>query len=260
MCESIPVANSRVRVPFRFPSSVDKILIRLFDSDETCQTGLVGLHACGQLSVDILRLFIEDPNCQSLVLVSCCYGRVGSMGNRMDFPISKFFKARNVTLSKAALRTASESVAERRKVSREEFDRSNLTLFHRLVAEYIFDTELGGAKNYRCGKNSRKPFSSFALYFKTLRMNLAIRKDGLLLREICDSELEQIYATLMTAETKQRIIGCLHFKFSLGSLLESLLLYDRMLYLMEHGIATVSAVAVFDENISPTNIAIVACK
>jgi hypothetical protein len=31
---------------------------------------LAGLHCCGQLSVNVLRLFVMDPNCKGLALVS----------------------------------------------------------------------------------------------------------------------------------------------------------------------------------------------
>nr|CAD7461234.1 unnamed protein product [Timema tahoe] len=49
----------------------------LDDVRQTLPTCLVGLHVCGDLAVDAIKLFVEIPELRSLVLVPCCYHRIG---------------------------------------------------------------------------------------------------------------------------------------------------------------------------------------
>ncbi|XP_069692598.1 methyltransferase-like protein 25B isoform X2 [Periplaneta americana] len=51
------------------------------------QTCVTGLHACGDLSVDTLRLFVRIPHLHLLVLVPCCYHRMRLQS--CGFPLSK---------------------------------------------------------------------------------------------------------------------------------------------------------------------------
>ena len=220
--------------------------------------GLVGLHACGQLSVDMIRMFSQDPKASMLTLVSCCYGRFGALGNAMEFPMSRCCRERGLRLSEAALRTASESLAERQQESVEEYERSHTLLLYRLASECILDRELGGAENYKCMKGvAKKTVGSFAEYFGLLRQNMVSNRQ---LRPISDDELIQTYGELVPDRVRHKILAMLGLKYSLGDLLESLVIFDRAVFLYEQGARQVDVFSCFDETISPTNLCLRALK
>ncbi len=130
---------------------LDLILVKGISGDTPIV--LAGLHCCGQLSVNVLRLFATDPNCTGLALVGCCYGRLGSLGHCMSFPISEFGKRHPLLcrLDGGGMRVATESIYQRRQESAAEFDRALMLMFFRLHSETILERELGRDK-FRCKK------------------------------------------------------------------------------------------------------------
>ena len=78
----------------------------LGDNLSTQRCLLTGLHACGDLSATMIRLFKESEDIQALVSVACCYIKVttdsGDPGkefrsktcvkNRICYPMSEYVK------------------------------------------------------------------------------------------------------------------------------------------------------------------------
>jgi hypothetical protein len=171
--------------------------------------GLAGLHCCGQLSVNVLRLFASDPYCSSLALVGCCYGRLGSLGHAMSFPISEFCKknAKMRSLGIGALRMASESVFLRRQESAECFDRAMHLLLFRLLSEEILERELG-RDQYRSRKKVSHSATDFVVYFRALCRGLEAAKQV----EISDEQLRVELEQLNTSVMRHRVAAMLALK------------------------------------------------
>lgn len=69
-----------------------------FAKQNFTNTCIVGLHACADLSVTILKMFMEMDFCKGLVIMPCCYHRLkssrvdGEVETFENFPISNKFK------------------------------------------------------------------------------------------------------------------------------------------------------------------------
>ncbi|KAF6135177.1 hypothetical protein GIB67_035248 [Kingdonia uniflora] len=78
---------------------------------------LAGLHACGDLSVTMLRTFLECKEVKALVSIGCCYNLLSEEGfedshSQCGFPISDGLKLAGFSLGKVACDLACQS-AER---------------------------------------------------------------------------------------------------------------------------------------------------
>ncbi len=222
------------------------------------RTALAGLHCCGQLSVNVLRLFLEDPQCRGLALVGCCYGRFGSLGHAMSFPVSRWGRAapRLLRLGTGAMRAATESPHLRRQESRAAYDRGLLLLLYRLLSEQILERELGPGR-FRCERKVRKSCGSFAEYFRELLRGLRAERSV----EGDDAAWNAEFARLHTPETAHRVAAQLALRGSFATLLESIVVLDRVLWLLETDpTLAVGAFACFDPAVSPTNLVLVARK
>ena len=76
--------------PEQMNNVIDTWLTEIVDSGAPAAPGhrsmcMVGLHACGDLSADMLRLFVCNERFETLLLVSCCYHR---MTSKDHFPMS----------------------------------------------------------------------------------------------------------------------------------------------------------------------------
>ncbi|XP_062011937.1 uncharacterized protein LOC133728547 isoform X1 [Rosa rugosa] len=84
-----------------------------------CETSLVlaGLHACGDLSVTMLKTFMECEEVKAVVSVGCCYNLLSEegfnhVGSQCGFPMSCGVKAAGLSLGKSSRDLACQS-AER---------------------------------------------------------------------------------------------------------------------------------------------------
>lgn len=70
----------------------------LFQEQDIKSSCIVGLHACADLSIIILKLFMEMEFCKGLIIMPCCYHRlkIQEQDENRDifenFPISAVFK------------------------------------------------------------------------------------------------------------------------------------------------------------------------
>lgn len=66
---------------------------------------LAGLHACGDLSVMMLKAFVESVEVKAVVSIGCCYNllsedRFGNSGAHLGFPMSCGVKGVSLSLGK----------------------------------------------------------------------------------------------------------------------------------------------------------------
>ncbi|XP_070018567.1 uncharacterized protein [Nicotiana sylvestris] len=75
---------------------------------------IAGLHACGDLSVTMLRTFLECDNAKAVISVGCCYNLLSEEASDMvdsccGFPVSQGVKSAGVVLDKNARDLACQS-------------------------------------------------------------------------------------------------------------------------------------------------------
>ncbi|XP_074362593.1 uncharacterized protein LOC141702892 isoform X1 [Apium graveolens] len=77
---------------------------------------LAGLHACGDLSVTMLRTFLECKEVKAVISIGCCYNLLSEdkvqVGDEFGFPMSKGVRSSGLLLGKSARDLACQS-AER---------------------------------------------------------------------------------------------------------------------------------------------------
>ncbi|PKU83860.1 hypothetical protein MA16_Dca020743 [Dendrobium catenatum] len=163
---------------------------------------LAGLHACGDLSVNMLRAFVDCEQVKALINVGCCYNLVSEESSEKTSMISGFPLSNGAKLS-------------------------GLTL----------------------GKNARDLACQSAERWKSLTKKAALQNF-------------ELHAFRATFQMMQEFIGPYwSLRASLGPLIETYILLDRLLFLQEHGnFAEVQLVPLFDPTLSPRNVAIVARK
>ena len=81
---------SKLEVDFKYPHGMAALgcehQYRYTSATGAGTAVLVGLHACGDLSVGTLNLFASNPSIHGVCLISCCYHKM------KQFPVSKTYQ------------------------------------------------------------------------------------------------------------------------------------------------------------------------
>lgn len=229
---------------------------------------LVGLHACGSLSEHMLRYFQMCSFITHLGAVGCCYNHITPRSAQCPggFPISERLQRRNVTLSATALMTgcqapnnwerpdlharSSSSVYAKNKLYRAMVEK----LFHdRGIITFTTNTRGAGAgAGDRPNWGIRKgDLASFEKFTRRAMHCLGVDQDSVSVGDIREYE-----------ERYQGYEGRIAILWTLSILcckaVESVIALDRYWFLVENGFAGVDIVPIFDYEISPRNLMIVA--
>jgi len=228
--------------------------------------GLIGLHTCGNLAPDSLRIFLSSPNMQFVCNVGCCYHHLHEefycnpymseeeMSARQAsprFPLSQYLRDKKFELGKNALMVAAQPM-----------DRllANLplpseSLLWRAILQVLLKRHKPDLKfeDQHVGRIAKKS-DSFVNYVHKSFDKLCIKL------EISDEEIEQVYQTFARSH-RQKLIGYYQLKSMLGPAIEGLILLDRLLWLAENkDVNDAYLVKMFDAVVSPRCYSIVATK
>ncbi|KAG6519854.1 hypothetical protein ZIOFF_016882 [Zingiber officinale] len=256
---------------------------------------LAGLHACGDLSVNMLRTFVDCKQVRAIVGVGCCYNLLSEdclerAGGSCGFPISNAAKLSSLILGKNARDLACQS-AERWRTLTEDAALQNFDVhafraaFQLVVFLYVKNFGLVVSSNVLFLCFSYVVFSNFAIddirgFSSELGKsshNLASGcQDGqnsnkyFLFEEFCKSGLSRLGCVFSEdmdllgiwnhAQSYSELIGPFwSLRAALGPLVETYILLDRLLFLQEQGNSIeASLFPIFNPTLSPRNMAIIA--
>ena len=217
---------------------------------------LLGLHPCGNLGSYMLRLFKECGICQSVVIVSCCYLFIDSEPNQTGgFPLSNFLKERGVLSLSGQLKEQACHNAE--------------FYLSRLLGQLNNHDEL--SQNWRSiadiflSKRESKSSRSWFKFKKRAKGENIIEftNKNLVLHKLPELEKEEEELALKLSVVDQWKTWAYYLvyvlKVSLGVIGESIILNDRILFLLE-GRCNSQFEILFDPKESSRNIAIVSSK
>ncbi|KJH43164.1 hypothetical protein DICVIV_10814 [Dictyocaulus viviparus] len=213
--------------------SRETYIAELYNSAKTL---LIGLHACGDLSSSILRLFINSQNVSGVILFGCCYHKL-SVANRdqlvdsnkiSGFPLSSTY--RMIRFSRSALDLACHG--------NESFADHLLTKCYRAVLEYLIANN--GNEEIRCLRSSLAISSvtrSNGLDFEEY-VKLALSKYPEVMNAICsqianDNKAKELVSSVDKEWRHLLVVHCLRLLFA--PLIEHILIRDRVEFLKEHG-------------------------
>ncbi|KAL4293955.1 protein RRNAD1 isoform X2 [Arachis ipaensis] len=280
-------------------------------------TVLAGLHACGDLSVTMLKTFIECQDVKAVVSLGCCYNLL-SEGSAKDgesefgFPMSHAVRSVGLSLAKNARDLACQSADRWRSLDMHAgihnfelhaFRAAFQMVLCKYYPDFTMNTPSIGRKGKALRRRHQRRSAESHLHLKGSTGHL--RQDFLPVVST-ESETDEILAPPIEVQagcggTKSRDTF-LHFenfchsglshlgiklsndinlkgiwkeaepfldligpfwslRASLGPLLETLILLDRLLFLQEQD-STVEAylLPIFDPMISPRNVAVIAKK
>ncbi|KAK9080727.1 hypothetical protein SSX86_000485 [Deinandra increscens subsp. villosa] len=267
-------------------------------ANNTCPLLLTGLHACGDLSVTMLRAFLEIKEVKAVVSIGCCYNLLSEEEDNAlcGFPISRGVKSTGLHLGRNSRDLACQS-ADRWKVMEKDASLHNFELhafraaFQMLLSRYFPESLTGSPTIGRQGKalrrqqqNSKMNGHIPTLYSACLATDrLPCKPDStsgkdehvdkcLLFEKFSKNGLHRLNLNQLRhidfagvwkeAEPFVETIGPYwSLRAALGPVLETLILLDRLLFLQEQG-GSVEAVMlpIFNPSISPRNIALIAKK
>ncbi|XP_021704702.1 methyltransferase-like protein 25 [Aedes aegypti] len=242
-----------------FDTNLIEMVKEQFPDSNATQFCLAGLHTCGNLGPNCLRLFHQNPHIKALCNVGCCYHLlieefvVDPFYNRdkvkdnpgVGFPMSEFLRAKGFYLGRNARNLAAESI-ERSAFNREN---PNDKLGYRAMLEIVL-LQLEADVSKQVGKLKCSDFVDYAR--KALRR---LDVDGSGISEEFLKDLESKFHV----ELEQLKVFYL-YRMTYAPILEGVILLDRLLFLKESGYENSFLVKLFDPVVSPRCYSILAFK
>ncbi|XP_059591662.1 uncharacterized protein LOC100262853 isoform X2 [Vitis vinifera] len=242
---------------------------------------LAGLHACGDLSVTMLRTFLECKEVKAVVSIGCCYNLLSeevceSSSSQCGFPMSNVIKSAGLSLGKSSRDLAcqvlyryypevlitSPAIGRQGKALRRQQQRRNLEsslqpekddkAAFAMEKDSLFQGISSDETTISDAINSVDKYSLFEKFCKSGLCRLG-------LKPLPDVNFKEVWEE--AAPFAEFIGPYWSLRAALGPLLETLILLDRLLFLQEQG-SSVEAVMlpIFDPVLSPRNVAIIAKK
>ncbi|XP_023165199.2 protein RRNAD1 isoform X2 [Drosophila hydei] len=217
-------------------------------SDTDFSFGIIGLHPCGDLSATLMRMFLSCKQAKFLNFVGCCYQKMSTQSTQPQmklhgYPLSSQLQiADNAQLSYEAREIAChamESYYDRLQVGDYEYLKihSLRAAAERIIVQHLPDLRHSALRNVK-----HAPGMSFNDYFQKAT-------EGTQFALIQAGSSDQIEADLLHW---RRIVCFYTLRLMLAPLVESIILYDRELFLLENG-CQVTIESIFDPRISPRN-------
>ncbi|XP_074650744.1 methyltransferase-like protein 25B [Tubulanus polymorphus] len=212
---------------------------------------LTGLHACGDLTPTIIRVFTQSPQMSALVSVGCCYMKMTCGEDLNGFPMSDFVKSLpDHDLSFEARSSAchfNENYQQRLIDNLPELKLHSYRAALQVIIRNRDSDMIHGAVKICAKKYQHASFTEYA--------NIGLRKLGMD-GEINESELKIAEQNLLSWKN---VVAFNVLHLMLTPVIETFILLDRVLYLHEHGIAAILK-PIFDPKISPRNFVLLAMK
>ncbi|XP_056430402.1 probable methyltransferase-like protein 25 isoform X2 [Hyla sarda] len=220
---------------------------------------MVGLHTCGDLAPNTLRIFTSKPEIKAVCSVGCCYHFLSEefdhqkeerIEGSWGFPMSQYLKERCWHIGRNARMSACLAL-ERVAVGQ---GLPNESLFYRAVLQVICKEVYGITQSdQRVGKIYSKS-TSFTDYVRK-----SLKKFGQDDLRLSDDQIMEYYQKYEPRRNELEAFNRL--KVFLAPCIEALILLDRLSYLREQeSIAWSGLVKLFDPVKSPRCYAVVALK
>ncbi|XP_055956691.1 methyltransferase-like protein 25B isoform X2 [Patella vulgata] len=221
---------------------------------------LGGLHACGDLTPTLLRVFASCDKTVGLASVGCCYMKLTSRSDNKaninqskedGYPMSQFVQSLpEHQLSYAAREMAchfADSYKERLKADSEHLKVHCYRAAFQHIITILHPEFDRGAMKLTIKNATNMPFENYC--------SSVLKKLGY--DDTIPSELMK-QAKEYLSEWKN-VMSFYTVRLSLGPVVETLILLDRLIYLYEQGLSSV-LVPIFDPSLSPRNFLLLANK
>ncbi|XP_055625557.1 methyltransferase-like protein 25B [Toxorhynchites rutilus septentrionalis] len=221
------------------------------EKDAPFRFGLIGLHPCGDLATYLIKLFLSCPEAKFIKVVCCCYMKLTTKDKHCrdyGFPLSAFSNSIGLELSYEAREIACHAIEQYRLKLDTDYEALKVHAFRAALENIIVRTH---PELKHSGLKSTKVHNmSFQQYCARAIMGLGIElPQG-------EMEAEETYRNLSLWE---RVVKFYTLRLMFAPLIESIILYDRRLFLLEQGVSSEIDV-IFEATSSPRNHALTGCK
>ncbi|KAM7341958.1 methyltransferase-like protein 25B [Cochliomyia hominivorax] len=228
--------------------------------------GIIGLHPCGDLGAILMRMFLQCKQAKFLNFVGCCYQKLFTrekrpenkqkvkkycVSNEMEpkffgYPLSDYLKSNtgDVRLSYEAREISCHAMElYNERLMRKDYDYLKVHSF-RAAAERIILKHYPELKHWGLKSVKHVPDMKFEDYFYKAVKDLPV--ENLAVQELYTSITHQDLLNW------KNIVIFYTLRLFFAPLIESVLLYDRLLYLLEND-CVVQINPIFDPRLSPRN-------
>ncbi|XP_030756434.1 protein RRNAD1 isoform X2 [Sitophilus oryzae] len=225
-------------------SQIMSIIKEAFQSDNgQFKFGIVGLHPCGNLGSMLLKLYNNCSNISFINIVSCCYMKLSFESNLFTgYPLSHVCLKKQFKLDYLSCETACHAIENYvSKLKTENHHHLKIHAFRAGLETILVNINLD-LKHSAVGNVKYEENMTFEEYCDRAlkKMNVQIPKSKM-------KDVEK-----MVEASWEKVVKFYSARLFLAPLVESIILYDRLLYLAESN-SHCNIVPVFDCKISPRN-------
>ncbi|KAG4077213.1 hypothetical protein HA402_016200 [Bradysia odoriphaga] len=217
------------------------------DKRDKLTFGIVGLHPCGDLAAILLNVFLKCKEAKFINIAGCCYMKM----TESSFPLSNYLRRHSLShLSYEAKEISChhQEIYVQRLADR-NYDHlmihSYRAAIEKIISKYWPELKHIGLKSIK--HSTGLTFSDYCSR-ATSHLRIVIPED-----EIFSAEVQR------DLRCWKKIVIFYTLRLMMAPLVESVILYDRMLYVLEKHYC-VQSEALFDPVISPRNVVITAVK
>ncbi|XP_053611279.1 methyltransferase-like protein 25B isoform X3 [Plodia interpunctella] len=210
--------------------------------------GLVGLHPCGDLGPLLLKYFVNSSKVKYICVVGCCYMKLSCGGGNTGYPMSSYLAALDNGLSFVSREIACHAIevyCER--LVKGDYQDLKVHAYRAALERILVDND---PKLKHAPVRSIKHTNSLTFHrycaLATERLNITLPK--------CERAWAQGEDDL---QKWRRVVTVYTLRLALAPLVETVVLLDRVLFVLEHGLSC-TIHPVFDPKISPRNHIIIA--
>ncbi|CAG9796340.1 unnamed protein product [Diatraea saccharalis] len=208
--------------------------------------GLVGLHPCGDLGPLLLKHFVSDDKVKFICMVGCCFMKLTDHG----YPLSKYTKKLNSELSYPSREIACHAIEVYcDRLKKGNYEDLKIHAYRAALERILVDID---------PKLKHAPVRSIK------------HSDTMNFERYCHLAMERLNVPLPTktevwlrgqtdVQMWRRVVTVYSLRLVLAPLVETVVLLDRLLFILEHGISC-EIRPVFDPKISPRNHVMIARK
>ncbi|TDG44718.1 hypothetical protein AWZ03_008859 [Drosophila navojoa] len=234
---------------------------------ERAPTAIVGLHACADLSISAMLLFLRMPQVRCLHIMPCCYHKLALSEDGesfVNFPLSRALREAMSAVAAPArcfhrpfLRLACQQTKSRWQSDARTHVAHGSQMFQRAVAAALCDEQESSRvrRQGRPATDCQDPhtFASIQQKYQLHSRETGLGLDWRPVHERRFDAINQVYGNGCGARLSEALT-CLQASIQL--LCENVLLYDRLCYLQELAAVQQLELAVryeklFDEKLSP---------
>ena len=185
------------------------------------------------------------------------------------FPLSNTVKSfeKHKSITWSTFKLATHSPFQYIKKNVDHSDVSGLTLFYRSILECYLCEKFGHQNFFKVKKLNFSHFESFEAFIKALdnefQMKTSRETDEWEKKKLCENQQDQdlLHGFHQRYKNSQHQIAVwIALQTVICPIIEQLIVFDRLKYLEQNGAKSIALIPLFDPEISPRNLCIVASK